>query len=375
MQQNKLHIVSFDVPYPADYGGAIDVFYKIKSLHDAGIDIYLHCFAYGRQETKELNKLCKEVWYYPRNTGIKGISLNKPYIVNSRKNILLLKRLQDNDAPVLFEGVHTTYYLNHPSLKNRKKAIRIHNIESDYYRQLATKESNLIKKSYYNIESSLLDHYERTLNNADAFFTLSIDDEKYFLSLYPSATHQFIAPFHPYDSVNSLTGSGNYCLYHGNLSHPENIEACLFLLNNVFNQIEIPFIVAGKNPSESIISGCKRLNHCQLISDPSTDEMNRLIANAHIHTMPTFQQSGMKLKLLYALFCGRHVVTTPQMLAGTGLNDLCTIAIDASDYISAINNLMQIDFSNADVGKRDIALRQYYTNTVNAQKIITWMRQ
>jgi hypothetical protein len=204
---------------------------------------------------------------------------------------------------------------------------------------------------------------------------LSMDDEKYFLSLYPSATQQFIAPFHPYDSVNSLTGSGNYCLYHGNLSHPENIEACLFLLNNVFNQIEVPFIVAGKNPSDSIIAGCKRLNHCQLIANPSTDEMNRLIANAHIHTMPTFQQSGMKLKLLYALFCGRHIITTPQMLAGTGLNDLCTIATDAGDYISAINNLMQTDFSKADFGKRDIALRQYYTNTANAQKIVTWMRQ
>ena len=36
--QNKLfkdkevHIVSFDVPYPPNYGGVIDVFYKIKTL-------------------------------------------------------------------------------------------------------------------------------------------------------------------------------------------------------------------------------------------------------------------------------------------------------------------------------------------------------
>ena len=28
----ELNIVSFDVPYPPDYGGVIDVFYKIKEL-------------------------------------------------------------------------------------------------------------------------------------------------------------------------------------------------------------------------------------------------------------------------------------------------------------------------------------------------------
>lgn len=40
----KLHIVAFDVPYPPDYGGVIDIFYKLKSLNDAGCKIYFHCF-------------------------------------------------------------------------------------------------------------------------------------------------------------------------------------------------------------------------------------------------------------------------------------------------------------------------------------------
>jgi len=43
----KLHIVSFDVPYPANYGGVIDVFYKLKALHSLGIEIYFHVFEYG----------------------------------------------------------------------------------------------------------------------------------------------------------------------------------------------------------------------------------------------------------------------------------------------------------------------------------------
>ncbi|MCX6283192.1 MAG: mannosyltransferase, partial [Bacteroidetes bacterium] len=42
--EQHLHIVSFDIPYPPDYGGVIDVYYKIKTLSEAGVKIHLHCF-------------------------------------------------------------------------------------------------------------------------------------------------------------------------------------------------------------------------------------------------------------------------------------------------------------------------------------------
>ena len=38
--EKHLHIISFDVPYPANYGGVIDVFYKLKALHAEGIKIH-----------------------------------------------------------------------------------------------------------------------------------------------------------------------------------------------------------------------------------------------------------------------------------------------------------------------------------------------
>ena len=37
MPDKHLHIVSFSIPYPANYGGVIDVFYKLVALHKAGI--------------------------------------------------------------------------------------------------------------------------------------------------------------------------------------------------------------------------------------------------------------------------------------------------------------------------------------------------
>ncbi len=32
MPDKYLHIISFDIPYPPNYGGVIDVFYKLKAL-------------------------------------------------------------------------------------------------------------------------------------------------------------------------------------------------------------------------------------------------------------------------------------------------------------------------------------------------------
>ena len=355
--------MSFDVPYPADYGGAIDVYYKIKSLWEAGCEIYLHCYEYGRGQAPELEKYCKQVWYYQRNTGIGGLSLTLPYIVSSRKDNDLLKSLQETDAPILFEGVHTTAFLSHPSLRSRYKAIRTHNVEHDYYLQLYKKESSGFKRMYYRREAALLKRYEAGLNDAQAFFSLSMADNAYFRKVYPSAVSAFVAPFHGYDEVKSIPGTGEYCLYHGNLSHPENIEAAVFLLREVFSKIQMPIIIAGKNPandfSDDLVRACKHAVNCELIANPHESKMEELIRNAHIHVLPTFQQSGMKLKLLNSLFGGRHVIANDAMLYGTGLQTACSIANNKEEFITRINELAQRPFTGQDIEWRKERLKPY----------------
>ena len=88
-----LHIINFTVPYPADYGGVIDLFWKLPALQAQGVKIHLHCFDYGRGKQTELNKYCTSVNYYERSSGLKGFNLNLPYIVSSRKNETLFNNL------------------------------------------------------------------------------------------------------------------------------------------------------------------------------------------------------------------------------------------------------------------------------------------
>ncbi|MBK7131217.1 MAG: hypothetical protein IPH66_17930 [Crocinitomicaceae bacterium] len=143
--EKKLHIIAFDVPWPPNYGGIVDVFYKLKSLHDAGVKIIYHCFYYSghNKPTDELNQYCEKLYYYHRPKNIFKLLFSvKPYVVSSRSSKKLLDNLCRDDAPILFDGLQTCAFLNHPALQNRKKYVRANNIEHTYYRELAEVERN-----------------------------------------------------------------------------------------------------------------------------------------------------------------------------------------------------------------------------------------
>ncbi len=366
MKDKYLHIISFDIPYPADYGGVIDVFYKIKALHSIGVKIILHCFQYGtRTPQEELNKYCEKVFYYKRNTGFMGVSLKLPYIVYSRKNKELLQNLLKDEYPILFEGVHTTYYASHPYLSNRLKFYRAHNIEHEYYDLLAKTSTSILRKLYYKIENVLLCNYSNNYH-VDEVLSISYADKKYFQQHHNNV--KYIPAFHAYDTVISKTGSGKYCLFHGNLSVQENIDAVDFLVHKVFHDLDIPLIVTGKNPTKYVQDIC--LEHkINLIENPTNDNMNELIQNAQCIVLPTFQHSGVKLKLLNSLFSGRFVLVNSIMTAGTKLENICVNCKDALEFKKNIEMYFKNEFTQEIIEHRAVFLKKQFNNIESAKKI------
>src|SRR5687768_9571780 len=151
MASPDIHIVSFAVPYPATYGGAIDVYNRVKALHKEGVKVHLHCFIYGQfSPHNALNEITSAVDYYPRISWPAMLSPGTPYIVASRRNPKLLECLQKDNVPVLFEGVHTTGFID--DLNGRKKFLRAHNIEHKYYGNLA-KDSQRFQYLFFQRES------------------------------------------------------------------------------------------------------------------------------------------------------------------------------------------------------------------------------
>jgi hypothetical protein len=359
-------VVSFINPYPPDYGGVMDVYYKIRALHDAGVSVILHIFQYNRPPSPELLEICEEVHYYPRNTGWKSHVSILPFIVKSRESDKLLENLCKDEHPVLFEGLHTCFYLSHPALRQKMKLVRMHNIEHQYYRKLSKSALNLRTRIYFIVESIKLKRFEIILKSANIILAISISDYSYFRSKFGKA--QLVGAFHPNQMISSQMGKGKFILMHGNLSVEENAFAILHCVRNILNHIDFPVIIAGKDPSGILKREISRHKNVVLVENPVETEMNRLQHEAHIHLCYTFQASGLKLKLLNSLFKGRFVVANPLMTEGSGLYDLTITASGDRELIHEINRLISLSFDMEEILRRGAFLEEY-TNRKNAAKI------
>lgn len=366
--ERHLHIICLNVPYPVDYGGVFDLFYKLPALQQQGIKIHLHCFEYGRGKQPDLNKYCETVAYYPRKNGLTAWSLQYPYIVKSRNNNQLLDALVKDDYPILMEGVHCTYLLNDNRFNHRKCFVRLHNVEHIYYRYLAGFTTDPIKKIYYLYESRLLKNYERSIAPKAAFLSVTPKDAQDYKNL-GAARIEFLPLFLPDWKVNMTEGKGTFCLYHGDLSVAENEKAAKWLLENVFDDLNIPFVIAGKNPSGSLARIVRTKNSTCLIANPKEQEMQDLIAKAHINLIPSYNTTGIKLKLLNALFNGRHCIVNEATVEGTGLEPAYDIANDNVAFKTAIKALYEKPFLKKDITLRHQLLDNMFNNESNAIKL------
>ncbi|MFK7949755.1 MAG: glycosyltransferase [Saprospiraceae bacterium] len=383
----QLHLIAFNVPFPANYGGVIDVFYKIKALHKIGVRVYLHCFEYGRHEADELNDICESVTYYKRHTGVLKHASLLPFIVNSRLNEDLLRNLQRYDFPILFEGLHCCGFVNHPSLVNRQKLVRMHNVEWQYYEHLAKKESTLWKRLFFRLESWKLKRFEHTvaaalaavntqhkpkIQNATAktaatFITISPNDTKYFKTQYSNIPSVYVPAFHPNEKLTSKVGKGEYALFHGDLSVKDNEEAAFYLIDDVFKNTNFKLIIAGLNPSEQLLA--KANKNIEIQANLSHEAMKYLIQNAHVNILISFHSAGMKLKLLNALFNGRFCVVNHFMVEGTGMEKFCLVGNNASELRRQLKQAFKLSFDESHINKRVELLKNDLSNEQNALKI------
>lgn len=367
----QLHIICLDNPDPPDYGGAIDMFYKIKSLYEEGIKIYLHYFDYNeRDNTDEISKYCETIQSYKRKTAFKGFSLKLPYIVASRINKDLIARLKKDNHPVLVEGIHCTGILSQLETTTRKVIVRLHNNESVYYNELASSTQNIYKKQFFKNESKLLKKYQQQLSDRHIYICISERDTSLFKTDYKLKQVEYFPAFIAWQKVTGRTGSGDFCLYHGNLSVPENEKAIIWLINEVLPGIQMPFVIAGKNASQYLIDIIQKQIRCRLINNPDDIELNELIQKAHINLLPSFNSTGIKLKLLHALFKGRHCIANKAMIDGTGLETTCEITASAKEFVDVINKLSNQPFKEEDLTLRTHLLGNIFNNKINAERII-----
>ncbi|MDG1038323.1 MAG: hypothetical protein P8O89_05230 [Polaribacter sp.] len=362
----KIQIVSFDIPYPPKYGGVIDIYYKIEALKKQGIKIYLHTFLYDNNiQQQKLESLCDKVFYYNRSKNFKFFFSLIPFIILSRKNRKLYENINSIDAPILFEGLHTCYFLKKDNFKV-KTFVRTHNIEHKYYYGLAKSEKNIIRKCFFFLESKKLKKFEKNLSKVNGIFTISPFEQNYFSKHYKKS--HYIPAFHESLKIQNNRKQGDFILYHGDLRISDNIKAALFLIN-VYKNTPYKLVISSNAKVKRISDEIKKYDNIFLQEIPTKEDLDILFDKAHINTLISFQKTGIKLKLLNTLYKGKHIIANSEMIEDTGLEDLCNLANSKNEILKKTAELFNEKFSNVEVQKRSKKLESF--NPIkSAEKII-----
>ncbi len=343
------------------------MFFKLKALSEAGVEIILHTFEYGRERSKVLDKYCTSVHYYKRNSYFKSLTSKIPFIVLSRANKSLISNLKKDNFPIFFEGLHTTYPLINNDFSDRKLLVRMHNIEHDYYRGLAKSERNPFKKLFFSQEAHKIEKFEPILHKVAAILAISPYETKILEQSYKEKV-VFIPPFHQHKEVAKLSAKGNFALYHGDTRVSDNLRAAHFLIE-VFADLSYPLVIAGSSIPKDLTQKIAQYSHISFRDISNNEELLPLLEEAHMHVLPTFQNTGIKLKLINALYGGRFVIGNKAILAETGLEDICYRADTILEMRQLIPTIAKKIYTTDEIEKKEAILKQFSTTT-SAQTII-----
>ena len=86
--------------------------------------------------------------------------------------------------------------------------------------------------------------------------------------------------------------------------------------------------------------------------------MHRLLREAQVNLLLTWQATGVKLKLMNALYEGRHCLVNSPMVEGTSLATACVVADTPYEVCGALARLMEVNFSEEERQHRIAILEQ-----------------
>lgn len=346
MSQHDLHFVCLDPPWPPNYGGAIDQYYALLALTDAGLRPAVHLFHRAdrpKPPPPPAELRLSDARVYERSASLLAALGPLPYIVSCRKTPPLLEALAKDDLPVLFQGTHATGWAARlrREFPKRKLLLRVHNIEAEYYHALAAAESSPLRKAYFMAESLRLRQYEpKVWPLFDRLFCIS-EREAARLSaqgLPADWLPAFLPPLAPFPPP-VIDPQAPALLFHADFTVRENQQAGDFLLHCVSLFPEgARLTLAGRGlarwkPTTPLPKGTN------LISDPP--DMRPILEASPVVVLPIRRGAGVKLKLLQSIQAGRIVLATPQALEGSGFEASVPVFETAENLATLVRRLVQ----------------------------------
>ena len=314
-------------------GGKNDIRTRILALsrvQDLALDLYVICDPKDRRMPVDLKK------YSIRNLYCYNIRSANPLFLFSGLPISVKRRFLDGMAcelkkhsydAIIYEGEYMAPYRLDHITDASCHIIRMHNIESQYRKELVASSASIVSELAQRQEVTLYKKLEKRLPDAfDYFLFISDDERKAMECSYPSMKEKFLHMPTVAENIRDsiVVNQSKTVLYYGDLEASNNWFAINWFAEKVFP------LIRDNNP-EAILRVCGQITdekkkHLESLSSGIqaagyVNDLEKEINNAALIISPIFHGAGVKVKLITALGCGQIVAATTKATEGTGLTN------------------------------------------------------
>ncbi|MEC0090684.1 glycosyltransferase family 4 protein [Paenibacillus macquariensis] len=323
----KILVVCSDFPYPADHGGRVDTWGRIKVLAELGWTI--HLVVCGKQvptpsDMKVVYRYVEDIKLCDRRSKLTDMLHVVPMQVQSRNELRHVNIDEDYDY-VLLEGDYVYPILNNPLVKHANVILRVHNDEAVYFKALARSTHNAIHKLYYHMESSKFSILQKKMRKkVDKYLFISNKEFEIFHRLYPATHSLFLPPPVTKETFLESTFDSKHVVFIGSLFMPNNREAIVWYLEHIhplmLKEPDYKFIVAGNSRKQSL-SWLDSYDLTNVIVHDTPESLDDIYKQGYLFVNPMRNGAGVKLKTIEAIQNGLPVISTSIGYEGTGLVD------------------------------------------------------
>lgn len=344
----KIAVVSGFIPSPPIFGGAIDVWERIKGLTSLGHVVDLVVTDKVNPTQKQIDEIAlhtRHFFFSRRKNQLQQLFSNLPLQFLSRKELASIAINQDYDLVVLESEFCWAITLN-KSITYKNIVVRVHNIESHYFKMLGKSSSSLKQKIYYKLETSKIKHLSALVfDKADKLWFISKDD----LATVNLLNKSVFMPFPVnVEIIEPTEKSGNNVVFMGSLFMQNNTFGLDWYLKNIHPLLiaeiaDYHFYIVGslKEATNEIQEKYSKLQQVTFVVNAPC--LKHYYHKAKVFVNPMFHGSGVKVKSVNALINGVPLVSTTIGAEGIGLTNDMYFHADAvfefkNQILSVINN-------------------------------------
>jgi glycosyltransferase involved in cell wall biosynthesis len=382
-------VISPDVPFPDNYGGALDIWKRVVYLKSMGFVVHLVSLYRDESRLREFEaseqfklvdvhvavkyrpQLSFKMIWYPVAMTIRSIAPTDLEILKRR----LLPRydyaLVENSKNMLaFNDIK-----NYVGMQCGKVYIRMQNCEWEYYDYMASAETKTWKKLFFTTESIKFKLFEKKLATDKAVDGLLFISERDMNFYGPRVQKSVVLPvfLSPTETEVNFATRKNLLLFIGNLELSDNVAAVeklyAYLKDWLAVHPDCKLLIAGKNKSGVNPFSAFDAKNVEVLFNIPHQQKEQLIEDAKVFCSFSMNPAGVKLKTLEGASAGLPILANNNACDGSGLESV-VMNIDKQSKEVIYHHLDQMmgdmsTFKNMSFGVTS-AYRQLMNDAANA---------